>query len=99
MPDILLTLHCASSDADAIVKALRSATRAPLHVRSETVHGRDFADAKTAEQVTATLRRSAIECVEDDAAIAGILEAAKAAKRGFALRWHQTPVLSRGRFE
>lgn len=99
MPDILLTLHCASADTDAIIEAIRGASRAPIHVRAEAVHGRDFADARTAEQVTATLKRSAIECVEDALRIDAIIEAAASAKRRSPVRWHQTPILARGRFE
>lgn len=99
MPDILTTLHCAAGDTDAIVEAVRAVTRAPLHVRSETVHGRDFADAKTAEMVTATLKRSSIECVTDSVDGPAILEAARGAGRRSPVRWHQTAVLARGRFE
>lgn len=99
MPDILLTLHCSATDTDAIVDAIRGVSRAPLHVRAETVHGRDFADARTAEQVTATLKRSAVECVEEEQMIEAIIEAAKSAKRRSPVRWQQTPILARGRFE
>ena len=98
MPDILLPLHCSATDTDAIVDAIRGVSRAPLHVRAETVHGRDFADAKTAEQVTATLKRSAVECVEDEQMIEEIIGAAMSAKRRSPVRWQQTPILARGRF-
>jgi hypothetical protein len=99
MPDTLLTIHCATVDTDSIVTAMRTVTRAPIHVRAETVHGRDFGDARSHELVTATLKRSAIECVDDDSAIAGILAAVEAAKRRSPVRWHHTPVTARGRFE
>ncbi|CAN5297807.1 hypothetical protein BH10PSE13_BH10PSE13_15450 [soil metagenome] len=97
MPDVLLTLYCATADADSLIDALRTVTRTPLHMRIETVHGRDFRDAGASEQVTATLDRSAIECVEDEAAITTILETAAAARRRSPLRWHMTPVIARGR--
>ena len=79
--------------------AVRSVTRVPLHVRTETVHGRDFGDARAAEKVTATLKRSAIECVADSEDSAHILQAVKGASRRSPVRWHQTAVLARGRFE
>ncbi|MBA3054915.1 MAG: DUF3240 domain-containing protein [Sphingomonadales bacterium] len=97
MTDVVLTIHCAAADTESLVDAMRTATRAPLHVRAETVHGRDFGDAGPSEQVTATLKRSAIELVEDAAAIDTILQAVGAAKRRSPVRWHQTPVVARGR--
>ncbi len=97
MTDILLTIHCNAADTESLVEAMRAATRVPLHVRAETVHGRDFDDAKTSEQVTATLKRSAIELVEDAAAIDAILQAIGEAKRRSPVRWYQTPVMARGR--
>lgn len=97
MADVLLTLHCAAADADSLVDAIRTATRAPVHVRAETVHGRDFGDAGAAEQVTATLHRCAIECIDDEAAIQAILTTVAATRRRAPLRWHLTPVTARGR--
>jgi hypothetical protein len=99
MADILLTIHCASSDTQVLTDAIRTATSAPLHVRAETVYGRDFADANTSEQVTATLKRSAIECVEEAKGVETVLTAVEKSKRQFPIRWHQTPILARGRFE
>ena len=97
MADVLLTLHCATADAESLIDAMRTVTRAPLHVRAETVHGRDFGDAAASEQVTATLNRSAIDCVEDEAAIETILNTVTAARRRSPLRWYLTPVAARGR--
>lgn len=99
MTDVLLTIHCAAGDTEGLIEAIRTTSRAPLHVRAETVHGRDFGDAKTSEQVTATLKRSAIELVERAAAMDAILQAVSAAKRRSPLRWYQTPVMARGRIE
>lgn len=99
MADILLTIHCATSDTEVLTDAIRTATGAPLNVRAETVHGRDFADARTAERVTATLKRSAIECIEDATGVEAILRAVELSKRQYPVRWHQTPILTRGRFE
>ncbi|MDI1295843.1 MAG: DUF3240 family protein [bacterium] len=97
MTEVLLTIHCAAGDTDTLIEAIRATTRVPLHVRAETVHGRDFGDAKTSEQVTATLKRSAIELVELATAIDAILEAIGKAKRRSPVRWYQTPVMARGR--
>ncbi len=97
MAEVLLTLHCATLDAEPIIEAVRSLSRAPVHLRAEDVRGRDFADARTAEQVMGTLKRSAIELIEDEAAVDAILEAITAAKRRSAVRWHLTPVSGRGR--
>jgi hypothetical protein len=99
MPDVLLTLHCADTDTDAIVDAIRGVSRAPIHVRAETVRGRDFTDARAPEQVTATLKRSSVVCVEDAQMVEAIIESAKSAKRRSPVRWHQTPVIASGRFE
>lgn len=97
MADVLLTLHCAEADAEAILDALRRVTQAPLHSRAESVRGRDFGDAGTAEQVTATLRRVAIECIEEEARIETLVAAVAAARRRTSVRWHCTPISSRGR--
>lgn len=97
MTDVLLTLSCATADADSLIDAMRTATRVPLHVRAETVHGRDFDDAGASEQVTARLNRSVIECIEDEATIETILRTLTSARRRSPLRWHLTPVTARGR--
>lgn len=97
MTDVLLTLHCAEVDAEAILDALCTVTEAPLHSRAESVRGRDFGDADTAEQVTATLRRAAIECIEDEARIDALIAAVGAARRRSSVRWHCTPISARGR--
>ncbi|EIZ79603.1 hypothetical protein WSK_1810 [Novosphingobium sp. Rr 2-17] len=97
MTEILLTIHCATMDTPSLIDAIRTVTRVPLHVRAEIVHGRDFADAQASEQVTATLKRSAIELIEVASAMDSILQAAGEAKRRSAVRWHQTAVLARGR--
>jgi len=97
MAEVLLTLHCAEADTDSVVDALRSVTHAPLHIRAESVRGRDFGDAGPAEQVTATLRRSAIECIENDAQLDRLIEAVAAARRRTSVRWHLTPISARGR--
>jgi hypothetical protein len=99
MSEVLLTLHCATADIESIVDALRCVTQAPLHIRTEDVRGRDFRDAGPAEQVTATLKRTAIECIEDEALIARLIEVVGAAKRRSPVRWHLTPVTARGRIK
>jgi hypothetical protein len=97
MPDVLLTLHCTAADTESIVDALRAVSQAALHIRAESVRGRDFADADPAEQVTATLKRSAIECIEDEGLIETMIGAVGAAKRKSAVRWYVNPVTARGR--
>lgn len=99
MTEVLLTIHCAAGDTESLIEAIRTTSRVPLHVRAETVHGRDFGGAKTSEQVTATLKRSAIELVELLPAMEAILKAVGAAKRRSSVRWYQTPVMARGRIE
>lgn len=97
MPEVLLTLHCAQADTESIIDALRGITQAPLHTRAENVRGRDFGDAGPAEQVTATLKRTAIECIEDEALIDRLIKVVGTAKRRSPVRWHLTPVTARGR--
>ena len=97
MPEVLLTLHCAEADTESIVDALRSVTEAPLHIRAESVRGRDFGDAGPAEQVTATLRRTAIECIDEEDQIDRMIAAVAAARRRTSVRWHLTPISARGR--
>lgn len=97
MDEVVLTFHCAAGDADAIAQALRTETGAPVHVRAETVHGRDFSDAMVSEQVTGTLRRAAVEVLVARAQIEIITVAAAAARRAHPVRWHASPVIARGR--
>lgn len=99
MAELLLTCHCASRDVEALIDALRPVISAPLHVREETVHGRDFSDARTAEQVVGTLRRSAIELIVAEDAVDTALSAIASAARRSPVRWHLCPVLRRGRME
>jgi hypothetical protein len=95
--DILLCFHCASADAEAIAEALRGAVQAPVHLRDERVLGRDFSDAGTGEQVLATLRRSAVELVVDEAATAALVATVEGARRRWPVRWLATPIAARGR--
>ncbi|WP_336965809.1 DUF3240 family protein [Sphingobium aquiterrae] len=97
MAEVLLTLHCATVDAEPIIDAIRALSRAPVHLRAEDVRGHDFGDARTAEKVMGTLKRSAIELIEDEAAVDAILEAIAATRRRSAVRWHLTPISGRGR--
>jgi hypothetical protein len=95
---VLLSLTCATGDAEPIVEALRAATSAPIHVRDETVRGLDFADAGTAERVTGALRRIAIELVVAADEVAPLTQAVDQARRRLPVRWLTLPVLDRGRF-
>ncbi len=97
MPDVLLVLHCAVRDTDAIVEALRPACPSPLHVQSETVRGRDFSDAVTAEKVSGELRRTRLEVVVDDRLVADLVRLVQTSRRALPVRWRTTPVIDQGR--
>lgn len=97
MDEVVLTFHCAATDADAVAECLRTATGAPVHVRSETVHGRDFSDAMVSEQVTGTLRRAAVELLVARARIEALTAVVAAARRAHPVRWQAIPVIARGR--
>lgn len=97
MADVLLTLHCAAADAEAIGEALRGALQTPVHVRAEAVLGLDFSDATTAERVTARLDRRAVELVVAQTDLAEALAAMERVRRSGAVRWYTSPVLERGR--
>jgi hypothetical protein len=97
MDDVVLTFYCAAGEADAIAKCLRTESGRPVHVREETVHGRDFSDAKVGEQVTGTLLRAAVEVVAPRAGIEALTIAVGSARRAHPVRWQATPVIARGR--
>ena len=97
MSDVLLTLHCAAADAEALGEALRTELETPVHLRSEAVLGLDFSDASTAERVTARLDRRAVELVLPEVDLPRALGALGKVRRGGAVRWYTTPVLERGR--
>ena len=97
MPDLLLTFHCASRDTEAIVEAIRAATRAPIHVREDAVRGWDFADARTAEQVTGNLRRSAIELIVTDNDLEEVIRTVAASRHRQPVRWRTLPLAGHGR--
>lgn len=97
MDDVVLTFHCVASEADAIAQCLRTETGRPVHVRAETVHGRDFSDAKVGEQVTGTLSRTAVEVLAPRDRIEALTRAVGAARRAHPVRWRATPVIAHGR--
>lgn len=97
MSEVLLTLHCAVQDNDAVVEALRGACQAPLHVRAEAVRGRDFGDAATGEKVTGELRRTALEVMVAHEAVAGLLRCVEASRHQLPIRWRITPIIDHGR--
>jgi len=99
MTEVLLTFHCAVRDRDVVSAAIRSRSAAPLHLTEKTVRGRDFGDASTAERVEGLLRRTAIELIVEDEAVAGLVEAVAQGRRELPVRWHATPILARGRVE
>mgnify|MGYP001055548345 CR=1 FL=1 len=97
MADILLTFHCAPHDTDMVARAIRTISDAPVHVCEQTVHGRDFDDASTAERVAGRLRRSALELIVDEEVLGALVQAVGKAARSLPVRWHSVPVLARGR--
>lgn len=97
MPDILLTFHCAVRDTDIVIAAMRTASQAPIHITGKTVHGRDFGDASTAEQVAGRLQRNALELIVGEEVLPDLIRAVTEAKRDLPVRWHAVPVLTRGR--
>lgn len=98
MADLLLTLHCAAADAEAIGDALRAAFAVPVHLREERVLGSDFSDATTAERVTARLERRAIELIVPQERESEALALVEGVRRDGPVRWHTCPILARGRF-
>jgi len=97
MTDVLLTFHCATADRDTLSMALRSAARAPIHVRREAVLGRDFSDARASEQVTGELERDTLELIVEEGTVAEVVQAVTDAPCRLPVRWRVIPVLSRGR--
>jgi hypothetical protein len=97
MPDVLLTLYCAGADGSLICDALRKATSHPVHMREETVFGRDFSDASTAERVTGRLDRRAIEVIVPQAGVEALIDQIESLKRMAPVRWHISPLLAAGR--
>lgn len=97
MPDSLLSLHCASADADVIAAALRTISDAPIHLHDEAVLGRDFDDAGLGEKVTGRLRRTCIELLIEDAMVDELIEAARNCRRRLPVRWHIVSVSAQGR--
>ena len=93
----MLTFYCGAVEADIIATTLRAHGGLPVHVRAETVHGRDFTDANVSEQVTGTLDRAAVDLVAPRDKADALIAAVGAARRAHAVRWVMTPVLARGR--
>jgi len=97
VPDLMLSLHCATADADVIANALRTITDAPIHLHDEAVLGRDFSDAALGEKVTGQLRRTCIELLVEDTMIDDLIEAARTCRRRLPVRWHAVPISAQGR--
>ncbi|MCG2839936.1 DUF3240 family protein [Sandaracinobacter sp. RS1-74] len=97
MPDLLLTFHCAIRDTETIVEAIRTVARAPIHVREDAVRGRDFSDARTAEQVTGNLRRNAVELIVADTIQDDVIRAVTNSRHERPVRWRAVSVVSCGR--
>ena len=99
MAELLLTLHCAPDDAEAVVAALRAQVTVPIRLHEEVVRGRDYQDASIAEQVSGLLRRTGLSLLVDEAQLPLLVQAATAARRKSPVRWHATPIFAQGRIE
>lgn len=97
MDDVLLTFYCGPGDAEGLAATLRAVSGQPVHFRAETVHGRDFADARIAEQVAGTLNRAVLDVVTARDQAEALVLAAGRARRTQPVRWLMTPVLAKGR--
>lgn len=97
MSRLLLTLICASQDAETLADTLRDTLQLPVQHRQEAVFGRDFGDAETGEQVTGALSRCALEVDIDGDDLSRALDAVGSARRRLPLRWRTTAILDGGR--
>lgn len=97
MPDLLFTLHCAVRDTEALIEALRGVSETPIHLWTESVRGRDFGDAGTAEQVSGELKRTTLELIVSEDAMPDLLDAVSNARHGLPVRWRTTPLIDYGR--
>ncbi len=97
MPDLLFTLHCAVRDSEALIDAVRAVCPAPIHVRADTVRGRQFDDAGTAERVSGALRRTTLEVVVSADDVPALLAAITQARRDLPVRWRTMPLIDHGR--
>ena len=97
MPDLLFTLHCAVPDAEALIDAIRTVSRAPIHIRAEAVRGRDFDDAGTAERVSGELKRTTVELIVGEDMVPDLLRAVKEARHDLPVRWRTVPLVDQGR--
>lgn len=97
VPDLMLSFHCATSDAEIIAAALRTISDAPIHLHDEAVLGRDFDDAGLGEKVTGRLRRTCIELLVEETMIDALIEAARTCRRLLPVRWHAVSVTAQGR--
>lgn len=97
MAKLLLTFHCALTDAYLLADIIRSHSKAALHRRAESVLGRDFDDADTVERVSGILRRQALELIIEEEMLDPIVAAVAAARRALPVRWQAVPVVHMGR--
>ncbi|WBH15320.1 DUF3240 family protein [Sphingomonas radiodurans] len=97
MVELLLTFHAGKIDAAAIGDALRVVLRVPVHIRDEAVLGLDFSDATTAERVTGSLNRTAIELIVEADGMQDVIAIVERTKRSGPVRWQAIPISARGR--
>lgn len=97
VPDMMLSFHCSTADAEIIAAALRNISTAPIHMHDEAVLGRDFDDADLGEQVTGRLRRTCIALLVEDPIVDHLIEAVRTCRRRLPVRWHTVCVAAQGR--
>ena len=97
MPDMMLTFYCVAADGAPLAQAMRDESGGIVHLRSETVFGRDFSDACTAEQVAGQLDRAAVALIVPGNAVDALVARVAALQRSGPVRWQVTPVLAAGR--
>jgi len=95
--EMMITFYCAAADREIVAEALRAVTREPIHLRDEEVLGRDFGDARPAEQVRGALRRSAIELIATGGDVDALVDAVDRSRRAHPVRWQTVAIARRGR--
>lgn len=98
MADLLFTVHGHPRDEEVLIDALRELANSAIHVRIQSIHGNDFSDASTAEKVSGTLDRLAIELIAGEQELETLTAAIRDCRRSYAVRWRAVPVMASGRF-
>lgn len=97
MPELLLTLRCASSDAEALAQALPPIVSSPLHMQAGTRRGRDFSGADTAELVAGEQRLTTIHMIVNAQDLPALLQGLADTRRRQPVEWHTVALDGYGR--